>query len=197
MEAEVLAADPSIFYKTQAQGDGSFKAIADLYIEEGITNLVPAPQNNELLGIERILAHWLNLEGREPTLKILCPRNKRDIQRPMYGLHNDGCPNLLWELKQARREELSAGQLLHRNPTERIVDKNNHLRDCLKYLCLSLPEPAPRTDLMRARERGLDATSVMAHFGNMPEKKHSENIPLTARMRWKMKMADLRARRRL
>src|SRR5207244_2760311 len=88
MEAEMLVADPSIFYKTQAQGDGSFKAIADLYMEEGITNLAPAPQNNELLGMERILAHWLNLEDREPTLKILCPRSMRDIQRPVYGLHN-------------------------------------------------------------------------------------------------------------
>jgi hypothetical protein len=176
MEAEVLAADPSIFYKTQAQGDGSFKAIADLYFEEGITNLVPAPQNNELLGMERILAHWLNLESREPTLKIICPRSLRDIQRPIYGLHNHGCPNLLWELRQARREELSAGQLLHRNPTERIVDKNNHLRDCLKYLCLSLPEPTEQTELIRAREamKGMDATSVMIHFGNMPEKKEPE-----------------------
>jgi hypothetical protein len=193
MEAEVLAADPSIFYKTQAQGDGSFKAIADLYFEEGITNLAPAPQNNELLGMERILAHWLNLGSREPTLKIVCPRSLRDIQRPIYGLHNHGCPNLLWELRQARREELSAGQLLHRNPTERIVDKNNHLRDCLKYLCLSLPEPTERTELMHAREamKGMDATSVMIHFGNMPAKKEPE-IFMSRHAMWRSRLAKLR-----
>src|SRR5205085_11279456 len=37
MEAEVFA-DPSIFYRSQAQGDGSFKAIAELYMDEGIAN---------------------------------------------------------------------------------------------------------------------------------------------------------------
>jgi hypothetical protein len=121
----------------------------------------------------------------------------RDIQRPVYGLHNDGCPNLLWELRQARREELSAGQLLHRNPTERIVDKNNHLRDCLKYLCLSTPEPAEKTQSMRERE-AMDATSVMAHFGNLaqPPPRVTRGIPVTRRAYWKMKMAEAAASRR-
>jgi hypothetical protein len=196
LEAEVWA-DPSIFYKTQAQGDGSFKAIADLYIEEGITNLIPAAQNNELLGMERILAHWLNLESREPTLKIVCPPHLRDIQRPIYGVHNNGCPNLLWELRRARREELSAGQLVHRNPTERIVDKDNHLRDALKYLVLSLPEPTKKPFWYGEREKmqGLDATSVMAHYGNMWEKE-PEPIFLGrwSRARWMRRMANRRRR---
>jgi len=145
-------ADPSIFYKTQAQSDGSFKAIADLYIEEGITNLVPAPNNNELTGMERILNHWVDLDHREPTLKIVCPRELRDISRPLYGVHNNGCPNLLWELRRARREELSAGQLVNKNPTERIVDKDNHLRDCLKYMVSALLEPTSQTPEMKAIE---------------------------------------------
>jgi len=112
MRAEVVA-DPSIFYKIHAQGDGSFKAISELYAEEGITNLSPAPENSEILGMERILSHWIDLENREPTLKIVCPRSMRDIQRPVYGLHNNGCPNLLWELRRTRREELSSAQLVH------------------------------------------------------------------------------------
>ncbi len=55
-----------------------------------------------------------------------------------------GCPNLIWELSRAPREQLSAQQLLTRNVSERVVDKDNHnhLRDCLKYLVLSLPAPA-------------------------------------------------------
>ena len=53
-----------------------------------------------------------------------------------------GCPNLIWELSRARREQLSAQQLLTRNVSERVVDKDNHLRDCLKYLVVSLPAPA-------------------------------------------------------
>lgn len=149
LHAEVLA-DPSIFYKTQAQSDGTFKAIADLYIEEGIANLLPAPSNNELTGMERILSHWVELDHREPTLRIVCPRRLRDISRPIYGVHNDGCPNLLWELRRARREELTAGQLVHKNPSERIVDKDNHLRDCLKYIVSALLEPTRQTPEMKA-----------------------------------------------
>ena len=49
-----------------------------------------------------------------------------------------GCPNLIWELSRARREQLSAQQLLTSNVSERVVDKDshNHLRDRLKYLVL-------------------------------------------------------------
>src|SRR2546427_6496942 len=36
-----MFADPSIFYKTQAQNDGTFKAIASLFADEGIDNLSP------------------------------------------------------------------------------------------------------------------------------------------------------------
>lgn len=124
-------ADPTIFDKTQAQGDGTFKSIAELYAEEGIRNLVPAPKTSEILGMERILRHWANLDRREPTLRIVCPRWLRNIGSPMYGIRNEGCPNLLWELRRARREGFS----------EKIVDRDNDLRDCLKYLCLALPEP--------------------------------------------------------
>jgi len=75
----------------QAQGDGTFKAIATLFAEEGIDNLSPAPENNELLGMERILSHWMNLDQREPTLKILCPKALQDIAKPNYGIVNGGC----------------------------------------------------------------------------------------------------------
>jgi hypothetical protein len=68
-----IYSDPSIFYKNQAQNDGTFNAIASLCQEEGIDNLAPAPENNELLGMERILQYWMNLDQQEPRLKILCP----------------------------------------------------------------------------------------------------------------------------
>lgn len=126
-----IYSDPSIFYANQAQNDGTFQAIASLYDEEGIDNLTPAPRNKELLGMERILQCWTNLDQREPTLKILCPERSRDIAKPQFGVHNEGCPNLLWELRRARRAELTPSQLTVRNPTEKIVDKDNHLRDCL------------------------------------------------------------------
>ena len=188
VQAEVLA-DPSIFYQTHAQGDGSFKAISELYAEEGLANLTPAPRNNENLGMERILSHWIDLERREPALKIVCPRHKRDIQRPLYGLHNDGCPNLLWELRRARREELSSAQLVHRNPTERIVDKDNHLRDALKYICLSLPEPAKRSALMRAQQavEGLDPSTAMVRWNQIIGEFEDEEKPISLGRRGMMR----------
>jgi hypothetical protein len=134
-----MFADPSIFYKTHAQNDGTFKAIASLFADEGIDNLGPAPENNELLGMQRILSHWMNLDQREPTLKIVCPKAMQDIAKPDYGIVNGGCPNLLWELRRARRAERTPTQLATQNPTEKIVDKDNHLRDCLKYLVLASP----------------------------------------------------------
>jgi transposase-like protein len=155
MQCDALA-DPSIFYKSQIQTDGSFKAIVDIYIQEGIGNLVQAPDNSEETGMERILNHWLDLDHREPTLRIVCPRGLRDIGKPVYGVHNEGCPNLLWELKRTRREELSAAQLQRRNPTEKIVDRDNHLRDCLKYLCLAFIDPPKPTPQMIAAEATKD-----------------------------------------
>ncbi|HEY6351994.1 MAG TPA: hypothetical protein VI636_21575 [Candidatus Angelobacter sp.] len=151
-EAQEVIADPSIFHKTQAQTDGSFKAIVDLYHQEGITTLYPAPDNSEATGMERILDHWLDLDRREPTLRIVCPTGLRDISKPIFGVHNQGCPNLVWELRQARRVQLSAGQLVDHNPSEKIVDRNNHLRDCLKYLCLFLHEPTSKTPEQQANE---------------------------------------------
>ena len=148
----VAIADPSIFYKSHAQSGGDYKAINDLYIQEGIGNLVQAPDNNEETGMERILNHWLDLDNRQPTLRIVCPRRLRNIEKPIFGVHNEGCPNLVWELRQARREQNSSGQLVDHNPSEKIVDRNNHLRDCLKYLCLFLHEPTPKTPEQQANE---------------------------------------------
>lgn len=189
LDSEALA-DPSIFYKNQAQSDGSFKAIADLYIEEGIRNLVPAPRNAEIAGMEKILSHWLDLDNRQPTLRIICPQGLRGISRPIYGVHNEGCPNLLWELLRARREESSAGQLVNKNPTERVVDKDNHLRDCLKYLCLAFVEPAKQTPEMKANEAIKDIpkddpTSRMIRWQDAYLKaKKEETAPAVPMGRW-------------
>ena len=139
-----MYADPSMFFPTQAQADGTFKALSAMFAEEGIY-LAQAPERHELLGMERILAHWHNLDEREPTLKIVCPKQFQDLAKPDYRVWNSGCPNLLWELRRARREELTATQLQNKNPSEKIVDKDNHLRDCLKYLVLTLPEPAQKS----------------------------------------------------
>ena len=112
----------------------------NLYYEVGLSGHVEGP-NDELAGMEQILEHWRDLDHREPTLKIVCPYDY-DFSRNQHGLFPDGCPNLLWELMRTRRKLSSASQLTRKNPTEAIVDKDNHLRDALKYIILSLPSPS-------------------------------------------------------
>lgn len=102
--------------------------------------------------MERILTHWMNLDRTMPSLFIVCPKEMQDIAKPIYGVHNDGCPNLIWELRRTRREEVGPIQLAKKNPSEKIVDKENHLRDCLKYLVLTLPEPARKSIEMQVAE---------------------------------------------
>lgn len=115
-----------MFYRSQAQSDGGFKAIADLYWEAGLDRLIAAPENAEIAGMERILEHWRNLAKREPTIKIVCPE-KYDYSRKRFGVLPDGCPNLIWELMRTRRERLSTSQWMRRrNPSEGIVDRDNH-----------------------------------------------------------------------
>lgn len=182
-------ADPSIFYSTQAQNDGTFKAIAEMFREDGFTNLVPAPENNELLGMERILCHWMNLDQLEPTLRILCPKRAQDFAKPQYGIAHGGCPNLLWELRRTRRDELSPTQLTKQNPTEKIVDVDNHLRDCLKYLLLTLPDPASKTPQMLAAQavkpfvEARDLTSALIHHNRIMQREANVSPPRLGRYR--------------
>lgn len=171
-----MFADPSMFYETQAQGDGNFKALSSIYAELGVGNLHSAPENNELLGMERILSHWTDLDNREPTLRIVCPKRLQDIAKPIHGVRNEGCPNLLWELRRTRRAELTPVQLTNRNPTEKIVDKDNHLRDCLKYLVLALPDPAVKTWQQKAAEE----VRPMAEAGDLT----------SALIRWQQRKAE-------
>jgi hypothetical protein len=186
LDARPIYADPSIFYRTQIQSDGGFKSIEDLYREAGLRGLSKG-ENAEIAGMERILEHWRDLDHREPTLKIVC---REDYSRRRFGLFPDGCPNLLWELMRTRREQLSASQLMRKNPTEAIVDKDNHLRDALKYVLLSLPSPSERPREMKRDELIQQAFATgtyptlgvqMAHF-DAEEARQSEPISYRPRL---------------
>ena len=82
MDVTQILADPSIFHATQAQAEGGFKSIADLYSEAGLNGLWEG-ENAEIAGMERILEHWRDLDYREPTLKIICPH---DYSRKRFAL---------------------------------------------------------------------------------------------------------------
>jgi hypothetical protein len=64
---------------------------------------------------------------------------------------------------RARRQKLTALQLLSRNVSEAIVDKDNHARDVCKYIIMSHPEPAGKTPQQLAAE----AVRPLAEAGDL------------------------------
>jgi hypothetical protein len=184
-EAEEVMADPSIFDKTMQQRNGQAVAVAELYEEMGITNLSAFPGNRSDVAFEqRLKKHWANLDRREPTVKIVCPNLKEIPDRPLYGLHPRGCPNLLWELANIRRVQFTATQLMMRNPSEAIVDKNNHLHDGAKYVVMSLPEPTEVplekriADAVKPYVEQKDLTNALIRANQIREEMEEEDAPI-------------------
>ena len=129
------------------------KTLSDLYEEGGIENMIPfAGDRSDVSFVRRLHQHWADLENREPTVKILCPKGLY-AEQPVPGLYHWGCPNLLWELMNTRRVKLTAQQLFSRNTSEAIVDKDNHARDAMKYHLMSHPEPSVKSVQRRISER--------------------------------------------
>lgn len=129
--ARWIMADPSIFYETQAQEKGAPTNIYTTYHKNGMFSMrAYGGVRSDVTFVEWMMSdYWRGIaNGRKPRLYIVC-RNPSD--RPQPGLHPYDCPNLLWELKRAKRVEMTARQLLTKNPSENLQDKHNHLRDCL------------------------------------------------------------------
>jgi hypothetical protein len=160
-------ADPSIFPQVlqQSQLPGKpaerAKSINELYIEQLIELFSPfMGDRSDVSAAARIMTHWRDLDKREPTLKIVC---RNYSERPQFGLHNWDCPNLLWELMRLRREKLTAQQLLSRNVSEAIVQKDNHAWDAAKYLTMSHPEPTLKTQ----HELAIEVSKPLAEAGDL------------------------------
>src|SRR5262249_36331564 len=115
--------------------------------------------------MERILEHWRDLDYREPTLKIICPH---DYSKKRFGLFVDGCPNLLWELMRTRREQLTASQLMRKNPTEAHRDKLHRLSpdtEALRMLKLGFRVSEPTVSRwLRQAPRNPDSTQRRLTF---------------------------------
>lgn len=141
-------ADPSIFnQKSQAQKDGTFQTINTSYRENGIKFLQPYPSTmtrSDESYMTRLREHWggLDVEGTLPTLYIVC-RNETGYRQP--GLHLEDCPNLLWEWRRRRRVELTDRQLLTRNQSDQVVQKDNHGSDAHKYCEMPMPRPTAKS----------------------------------------------------
>ncbi len=149
-------ADPSIFYESQAQKDGTFAAINDSYRKSGVKFLQQYDgERSDLTFVTRLMERWAKLDEFKPMCRIVC-RNYTGRRQP--GLHPYDCPNLLWELYRTKRNELSDRQLTTRNPTETIQDKDNHARDACKYVVLNLPRPTaiPLVEQFHAMIQGVE-----------------------------------------
>ena len=164
---EACFADPTIFSITMQQSQSAgrpqerAKSINELYVEQGIELFSPfAMDRSDVSFAARVMAHWSNLENREPSLRIVC---RNYSERPQPGLHNWDCPNLLWEMMRARRVKLTDQQLLGRNTSEAIVDKDNHARDACKYLVMSHPDPPGKT----SQESVAEAVKPLMEAGDM------------------------------
>jgi hypothetical protein len=151
-------ADPSIFPQNMEQGaarpgeaQARAKSIAELYGEQGLEIFSKFHgDRSDVSFAARLLMHWADLDQREPTVRIVC---RTTSERPQPGLHQWDCPNLLWELMRIRRVKLTAQQLLSRNLSEAIVDKDNHAMDACKYVVMSHPEPTRKPYQERVSER--------------------------------------------
>lgn len=155
-------ADRTIFddlhQQTRVAGDNqgkTAKSTNDLYVDEGIELFTKyVGDRSDWSSAQRVLAHWKDLDkdGVMPKLYIVCRFPDADTPRP--GLHNWDSPNLLWEMMRTRKKKLTAQQLMAKNPSEEIVDKDNHARDAmLKYCLMNMPEPTEKTKEMVLAER--------------------------------------------
>jgi hypothetical protein len=101
-------------------------------------------------------------------------------------MHGWDCPNLLWELSRTRRELLTAQQLLNRNTSEAIVQKDDHSRDACKYVLLSHPEPTRKPHDTRVSERisklwkERSPTEAMLSLSKIQEEEREEDSPVSS-----------------
>src|SRR5436190_2868061 len=165
------------------------KSVNGLYVEQSVALFAPfVMDRSDISFAARLMAHWANLDEREPSVKIVC---RNYSEKPQPGLHNWDCPNLLWELMRTRRVKLTAQQLLSRNLAEAIVDKDNHARDVMKYITMSHPEPSVKTVEQRAAEavktlvEAGDLTSAVIRYQQIMEEATDCGRPMrSGRRRW-------------
>jgi hypothetical protein len=135
--ARWIKADPSIFYDAVAQDKGAPTNIYQTYKKNNMWRMTPYDGvRSDVTFVEWVMADWWKgistLEGKptgvKPRLYIVC---RTPSDRPQPGLHEFDCPNLVWEMKRAKRVQMTSRQLETRNPSEALQNKNNHAMDCL------------------------------------------------------------------
>jgi hypothetical protein len=146
--ARWIKADPSIFDNAVAQDKGAPTNIYQTYKKNNMWKMTAYDGvRSDVTFVEWIMADWWKgistLEGKptgkKPRLYIVC---RTPSDRPQPGLHEFDCPNLVWEMKRAKRVEMTSRQLLTRNPSEALQNKNNHALDSFKAVLGTLRNSA-------------------------------------------------------
>jgi hypothetical protein len=160
--ARWILADPSIFYDQVAEDKGAPTNIYQTYKKNNMWKMSAYQGNrSDVAFVEWIMSdYWKGLtRGRKPRLYIVC-RNPSD--RPQPGLHQYDCPNLLWEMRRAKRVQMTSRQLLTRNPSEALENKNNHALDVAKQIsgALRTATEIPPWEGVDAQLEALDPTTA-------------------------------------
>jgi len=115
-----IYADPSLWNRTQESQDSKgLMSVADLFKREGVV-LTPGQRGRDFACYEYIDKNLWN-EPKDPRLTIF-----------------QECPWLWWEMQRLRFGDYSATTQVNQNLQEKIVDKDNHAWDAVKYALSSL-----------------------------------------------------------
>lgn len=114
-----LSADPSMWINNQQTKEG-LRSLADLFFDKdygGVSILLrKSISKSDTLAIAELMERWNNLEERQSSFTI-SPR----------------CPKQIWEFERLRYEEISLALIERKNPSEQLVQKDNHAWDDWKY----------------------------------------------------------------
>ena len=79
---------------------------------------------------------------------------------------------------------------MSKNPSEGIVDKDNHLRDCLKYIAHLQPRPSEMPVTLKREEMIAEAFrtgnygSLAARIAQLNHQEQRQSEPISYRGRW-------------
>jgi len=135
-----IYADPSLWNRTQEASDAKgLMSIADLFVQEKVF-LSKGQRGRDFACYEKLNSKsWK--DPKQPTFTIM-----------------KNCIWLWWEIQRLRFADFSATVMINKNLQERIIDKDNHAWDALKYAIMTIPQftdmPAPR---VASHDQRLDA----------------------------------------
>ena len=125
---DMILMDPHAGNKTQRTKEGSFYAPIDEYREAGIYPMLG--ETHVDAGINRVREY---LKVKEDEVNHF---NKIKGAPRLYVFNS--CHKFLWEIERYRWSDRPESKLGIMKPTP--FKKNDHLMDCLRYICMSRPE---------------------------------------------------------